>query len=129
MVGNAEQEPSAVERVSDEVFWGYMGALQRRQAAQWLRASGVPEQEAATAVVMSCARGGFSDAHQLRLVVQALDDARLSEADRGVLELMRAELEFDVAEVRRRERSYRDALVAYRALPRWRRWRTAYPQY
>ncbi|MFD0635379.1 hypothetical protein ACFQ9X_31345 [Catenulispora yoronensis] len=115
--------------MSDEVFWGYMGALQRRQAAQWLRASGVPEQEAATAVVMSCARGGFSDAHQLRLVVQALDDARLSEADRGVLELMRAELEFDVAEVRRRERSYRDALVAYRALPRWRRWRTAYPQY
>lgn len=129
MNGNEVQAPSAVERVSDEVFWAYMGALRRRQAAGWLRELGMSEQEAASAVVMSCARGGFSDEHQLRLVVQALDEAGLPEADRGVLELMRAELEFDVAEVRRRERRYWAALDAYRALPWWRRWRAAHPQY
>lgn len=129
MVGNAGQGPSAVERVSDEVFWAYMGVLRRRQAAGWLRELGMSEQEAATAVVMSCARGGFSDAQQLRLVVQALDDPGLAEADRGVLELMRAELEFDIAEARQREQRYQAALEARRALPRWRRWRAAHPQY
>lgn len=129
MAGDVEQDSSVVERVSTEVFWAYMGALQRRQAAGWLRELGVSEQEAASAVVMSCARGGFSDEQQLRLVVQALDVAGLPEADRGVLELMRAELEFDVAEIRRREQRYRAALDGYQGLPWWRRWWVAYPQY
>lgn len=118
-----------MRRVSDEVFWAHMGALQRRQAAAWLRESGMTEQQVASAVVMSCGRGGFSDASQLRLVVQALDDVALADADRQVLEAMRAELEFDTAEVRRREQRYWAALDAYRALPRLRRWRVAYPQY
>lgn len=124
------------ERVGDELFWGVINELRDREWICRLKASGQWDDADPPVAMRVCWRGSSpSDAEQLRLVRWALEGSQItvSEAGRQILEKMRAELDFDIAEARIRyakarkdredaDRRHAEAVAARRGLPWWRRW-------
>ncbi|WP_194894164.1 hypothetical protein [Catenulispora pinisilvae] len=129
------------EQIGDELFWGVINQLRDREWICRLQASGQGVDSDPPVAMRVCWRGNPSDAEQLRLVRWALESSQITvgEAGHQILEKMRAELDFDIAEARTRyaqaqqareddDRRHAEAVSAYQTLPWWRRRRAPRPR-